>query len=88
MTLEKLNYGNLLLKQIIEAENELSGLKEWQKIIEKDDEMVWLRSKEKIGRPTKSICILNGKKVLPFIQDRIKKVKEMLVEKRTNFEKL
>ena len=88
MTLEKLNDGNLLLKQIIDAENELRGLKEWEKIIEKDDEMVWLSSKEKIGRITKRICILHGKKVLPFIQDRIKKVKEMLVEKRTNFEKL
>ena len=88
MTLEKLNDGNLLLKQIIDAENELRWLKEWEKIIEKDDEMVWLSSKEKIGRITKRICILHGKKVLPFIQDRIKKVKEMLVEKRTNFEKL
>lgn len=38
-----------------------------EKIIEKDDEMVWLSSKEKAGRKTKSICILNGKKVLPII---------------------
>ena len=47
MTLEELNEGNSLVKQIIDAENELRELEEWQKIIEKDDEMVWLSSKEK-----------------------------------------
>lgn len=88
MTLEKLNYGTLLFKQIIDAENELRWLEEWKKNIEKDDEMVWLNSKEKAGIKTKSICILHGKKVLPIIQERIKEVKERLVEKRTNFEKL
>jgi hypothetical protein len=88
MRLEELNEGNSLVKQIIDAENELIELEEWQKIIEKDDEMVWLSSKEKTGRKTKSICILNGKKVLPLIQECIKEVKERLVEKRTDFEKL
>ena len=88
MRLEELNEGNSLVKQIIDAENELRELEEWQKIIEKDDEMVWLSSKEKTGRKTKSICILNGKKVLPLIQERIKEVKERLVEKRTDFKKL
>ena len=47
MTLEELNEGNSLVKQIIDAENELRELEEWQKIIEEDDEMVWLSSKEK-----------------------------------------
>lgn len=88
MTFEELNEGNSLLKQIIDAENELRELEEWQKIIKEDDEMVWLSSKEKTGRRTKSICILNGKKVLPLIQERIEEIKERLAEKRTNFEKL
>lgn len=88
MTFEELNEGNSLIKQIIDAENELRELEEWQKIIEKDDEMVWLSSKEKTGRRTKSICILHGKKALPFIQERIEEIKERLVEKRANFEKL
>ncbi len=88
MTLEELNEGNSLVKQIIDAENELRELEEWQKIIKEDDEMVWLSSKEKTGRRTKSICILNGKKVLPLIQERIEEIKERLAEKRTNFEKL
>ncbi len=88
MTIEELGEGNLLMKQIIDAENELRELEEWQKNIEEDDEMVWLSSKEKTGRRTKSICILNGKKVLPFIQESIERVKERLVEKRINFEKL
>lgn len=88
MTIEELNEGNSLIKQIMNARNELRELEEWQKIIEEDDEMVWLSSKEKTGRRTKSICILNGKKVLPLIQERIKEVKERLVEKRINFEKL
>ena len=88
MTFEELNEGNSLIKQIIDAENELRELEEWQKIIEKDDEMVWLSSEEKTGRRTKSICILHGKKVLPFIQESIEEVKERLAEKRTNFEKL
>jgi len=88
MTLEELNEGNSLLEQIIDAENELRELKEWQKNIEDDDEMVWLSSKEEIGQRTKSICILHGKRVLPLIQERIAEVKERLVEKRINFEKL
>ena len=88
MTLDELNEGNSLIKQIIDAENELRELEEWEKIIEKDDEMVWLSSKEKTGRRTKSICILHGKKVLPFIQESIEEVKERLAEKRANFEKL
>lgn len=88
MTIEELSEGNSLIKQITDAENELRELEEWQKIIEDDNEMVWLSSKEKTGRRTKSICILNGKKVLPFIQESIERVKERLVEKRINFEKL
>lgn len=88
MTLEELNEGNSLIKQIIDAGNELRELEEWQKIIEEDDEMVWLSSKEKNGQRTKSICILHGKKVLPLIQERIEEIKERLKEKRSNFEKL
>lgn len=88
MTFEELNEGNSLLKQIIDAENELRELEEWQKSIKENDEMVWLSSKEKTGQRTKSICILNGKKVLPFIQERIKEVKGRLAENRNNFEKL
>ena len=88
MTFEELNEGNLLIKQIIDAENELRELEEWQKFFEDDDEMVWLSSKRKTGRRTKNICILHGKKVLPLIQERIEEIKERLVEKRTNFEKL
>ena len=88
MTIEELNEGTSLVKQIIDAENELRELEEWQKNIEKYDELVWLSSEEKTGRRTKSICILSGKKVLPFIQERIKEVKERLAEKRLNFEKL
>lgn len=88
MTFEELNEGNSLVKQIIEAGNELRELEEWQKIIEEDDEIVWLSSKEKTGRRTKSICILHGKKVLPLIQERIEGIKKMLAEKRANFEKL
>ena len=88
MTFEELNEGNSLVKQIIDAENELRELEEWQKNIEEDDELVWLSSKEETGRRTKSICILNGKKVLPFIQESIEEIKERLVEKRANFEKL
>lgn len=88
MTIEELSEGNSSLKQITDAMNELSELEEWQKNIEKDDEMVWLNSKEKTGIRTKSICILHGKKVLPFIQERIEEVKGRLVEKRINFEKL
>lgn len=88
MTFEELNEGNLLIKEIIDAENELRELKEWLEIIEEKDEMVWLTSKEKTGIRTKSICILHGKKVLPLIQERIEEVKERLVKKRINFEKL
>ena len=88
MTLSELTKGNSLVKQIIDAENELRELEEWQKSIKENDEMVWLSSKEKTGQRTKSICILNGKKVLPFIQERIKEVKKRLVEKRVDFEKL
>lgn len=88
MTIERLQEGNLLIKQIIDAENELRELEEWQENIEKNDELVWLSSKEKNYRETTSICILSGKKVLPFIQDRIKEVKEKLEEKKLNFEKL
>lgn len=88
MTLEELNEGTSLVKQIIDAENELRELEEWKKNIEENDEMVWLSSEKKTGRITESICILNGKKVLPLIQESIKEVKERLVEKRTNFEKL
>lgn len=88
MTLEKLNEGDSLVKQIISAENELRELEEWKKDIEKNDELVWLSSKERTGRRTKSICILHGKKVLPLIQERIKEVNERLVEKRIDFEKL
>lgn len=88
MTIEELNEGNSLVKSIMDAENELRELEEWQKNIEEDDEMVWLSSTEKTGQRAKSICILNGKKVLPFIQKRIEETKEMLVEMRANFEKL
>lgn len=88
MTLEELNEGTSLVKQIIEAENDLRELEEWRKNIEEDNEMVWLSSKEKTGRRTKSICILHGKKVLPLIQERIEETKERLKEKRINFEKL
>ena len=88
MTIQELNEGNSLVKQIMDAENELRELEEWQKNIEEDDEMVWLSSMEKTGQSAKSICILNGKWVLPFIQKRIEETKEMLVEKRANFEKL
>ena len=88
MTLEELNEGNSLLEQIIDAENELRELKEWEKDIEDDDEMVWLSSKEKPDQRTTSICILHGKRVLPLIQERIAEVQERLVEKRINFEKL
>ena len=88
MTLEELNEGNSLLEQIIDAENELRELEEWQKDIEDDDEVVWLSSNEKPGQRTKSICILNGKRVLPLIQERIAEAQERLVEKRINFEKL
>lgn len=88
MTIEGLNEGNSLVKQIIDAENELRELEEWQKSIEKDDELVWLNSKEKTGHFPKSICILHGKKVLPFIQERIAEIKERLAEKKANFEKL
>ena len=88
MTLEELNEGKSLVKQIIDAENELIELEEWKKNIEKGDELVWLSSEEKTGRRTKSICILHGKKVLPFIQERIEEIKERLVKKRLDFEKL
>lgn len=88
MTTEELNEGNSLVKQIIDAENELRELEVWQKNIEKNDELVWLSSKEKTGQSTKSICILSGKRVLPFIQERIREVLERLAEKRLNFEKL
>lgn len=82
MTFEELSEGNSLHKEIMDAENELRALEEWQNIIEKDDELVWLSSKEKTGRSTNRICILSGKKVLPFIQDRIEEVKRMLAEKK------
>ena len=88
MTLEELNEGSSLVKQIIEAENDLRELEEWRKNIEEGNEMVWLSSKEKTGRRTKSICNLQGKKVLPLIQERIEETKERLKEKRINFEKL
>ena len=88
MTFEELNKGNSLCREIIDAENELRELNEWSEIIEEDDEMVWLTSKEKTGRRTKSICILHGKKVLPLIQERIKEVKERLQTMRIDFEKL
>lgn len=88
MTLEELNEGTSLVKKIIDAENELRELEEWQKNIEEDDEMVWLSSKEKTGRKTKSICILHGKKALPLIQERIEEIKKRLAENRVNFEKL
>ena len=88
MTIEKLNEGNSLLSQIIDARNDLRELEEWQENIENNDELVWLSSEAKIGRSTKSICILRGKRALPFIQERIEEVKERLAEKKLNFEKL
>ena len=88
MTFEELNKGNCLFTEIMDAENELKALNEWSKIIEEQDEMVWISSKEETGRSTKRICVLHGKKVLPFIQERIKEVKERLQKKRTDFEKI
>lgn len=82
MTLEELDKGKSLCREIIDAENELRELNEWSETIEEQDEKVWISSK------TKSICVLNWKKVLPLIQERIKEVKEILQEKRTDFEKL
>ena len=74
--------------EIMDAENELRELNEWSEIIEEQDEMVWISSKEETGRRTKSICVLHGKKVLPLIQERIKEIKERLQKKRTDFEKI
>ena len=88
MTIGELEEGNSLVKQILDAENELRELEDWQKSIEEDDELVWLSSEEKTGRSTKRILILHGKKTLPFIQESIENVKERLAELRTNFEQL
>lgn len=88
MTFEQLSKGNSLHDQIMYARNEISSLEQWVKTIEEKDELVWLTSKEKTGEKQKSICILHGRTVLPFIQERIKEITKQMNENISQFENL